>query len=117
MANFVLVHGAWCGGWIWERCASLLRAEGHQVYMPTRTGLGERSHLISSSINLSTHIQDVLNLIKFEQLTDVLLCGHSYGGMIITAVADAIPEKSYPSSISMPSCQVMVTAWQALPVR
>jgi pimeloyl-ACP methyl ester carboxylesterase len=93
MANFVLVHGAWCGGWIWERCASLLRAEGHHVYMPTLTGLGERSHLISSSINLSTHIQDVLNLIKFEQLTDVVLCGHSYGGMIITAVADAIPEK------------------------
>jgi pimeloyl-ACP methyl ester carboxylesterase len=93
MANFVLVHGGWRGGWVWERCASLLRAEGHRVHTPTLTGLGDRSHLISSSVNLSTHIQDVLNLIKFEQLTDVVLCGHSYAGMIITAVADAIPEK------------------------
>lgn len=93
MANFVLVHGSWCGSWIWERCISLLRAEGHRVYAPTLTGLADRSHLMSSSVNLSTHIQDVLNLIKFEQLTDVVLCGHSYGGMVITAVADAIPEK------------------------
>ncbi len=93
MANFVLVHGGWRGGWVWDRCVSLLRAEGHRVYAPTLTGLGDRSHLISSSINLSTHIQDVLNLIKFEQLNDVVLCGHSYAGMIITAVADTIPDK------------------------
>lgn len=93
MANFLLVHGGWRGGWIWERCVSLLRADGHRVYAPTLTGLGDRSHLLSSSINLSTHVQDVLNLIKFEQLDDVVLCGHSYAGMVITAVADAIPEK------------------------
>lgn len=93
MANFVLVHGGWRGAWVWNRCASLLRADGHRVYAPTLTGLGDRSHLLNSSINLSTHIQDVLNLIKFEQLTDVVLCGHSYAGMVITGVADAIPEK------------------------
>lgn len=93
MANFVLVHGSWRGGWVWERCASLLRAKGHRVHAPTLTGFGERSHLVGSPINVSTHIDDVLNAIKFEQLDDVVLCGHSYGGMIITAIADAIPEK------------------------
>ena len=75
MAGFIGIRSGWRGGWVWERCASLLRADGHRVHSPTLTGLGERSHLISASVNLSTHIQDVLNLIKFEQLTDVVLCG------------------------------------------
>jgi pimeloyl-ACP methyl ester carboxylesterase len=93
MANFLLVHGGWRGGWVWDRCVCLLRSQGHRVYAPTLTGLGDRRHLLSSSINLSTHVQDVLNLIKYEQLNDIVLCGHSYAGMVITAVADAIPDK------------------------
>jgi pimeloyl-ACP methyl ester carboxylesterase len=93
MATFVLVHGAWHGGWCYARTAKLLRDQGHDVFTPTLTGLGERSHLASAAINLSVHIQDVINTIKWEGLTDVVLCGHSYGGMVITGVADQLAER------------------------
>ncbi len=93
MANFVLVHGGWQGGWVYKDVDRRLRAEGHEVYRPTLTGLGERSHLLAGAVNLGTHIQDVVNLIKWEELDRVVLCGHSYGGMVITGVADAVPEK------------------------
>lgn len=89
--TFVLVHGAWAGGWIWRDVAQLLRAQGHSVYTPTLTGLGERSHLVSPDINLTTHVLDVVNLIKFEELSDVVLVGHSYGGMVISGVAERVP--------------------------
>jgi pimeloyl-ACP methyl ester carboxylesterase len=93
MANFVLVHGAWIGGWYWRPIAQALRKLGHEVYAPTLTGLGERIHLMSPSINLDTHIADVVNLIKCEELSDVVLVGHSYGGMVVTGVADALPDR------------------------
>lgn len=91
--TFVLVHGAWHGGWCYTRVARILRGKGYDVFTPTLTGLGERSHLASPAVNASTHVQDVLNVIEFEGLEDVVLVGHSYGGSIITAVADAVPEK------------------------
>src|SRR5437879_11272240 len=93
MAVFVLVHGAWHGGWCYQRVARHLRADRHDVYTPTLTGLGERSHLLTDTIDLNTHIQDVLNVIRWEGLDDVVLCGHSYAGMVVTAVADTIPAK------------------------
>src|SRR5271156_6717541 len=93
MANFVLVHGAWIGGFCWRPNAQALRKAGHEVYTPTMTGLGERSHLMSPSINLDTHITDIVSVIKHEELSDVVLVGHSYGGMVITGVADMLPDK------------------------
>ena len=92
-ATFVLVHGAWHGGWCYARVAALLRARGHTVFTPTLTGQGERAHLLSGSINLSTHIEDVLGVFRCERLSDVVLAGHSYGGMVITGVADRIAER------------------------
>ena len=86
--TFVLVHGAWHGGWCWRRVADLLERRGHKVFAPTLTGLGERSHLMRPGINLTTHIADVVNVIKFEKLTGVVLCGHSYGGFVISGVAE-----------------------------
>lgn len=93
MATFVLVHGAWHGGWCWKRVVPLLRHAGHAVFTPTLTGLGERAHLMSDAIDLSTHIQDILGVLRWEELTDVILCGHSYGGMVISGVADRVPEQ------------------------
>ena len=90
MTQFVLVHGAWHGGWCWARVIPLLRAAGHAVHAVTLTGLGERAHLLSAGIRLRTHFQDVLNLIACEELDEVVLVGHSYGGMVITGVADAL---------------------------
>jgi pimeloyl-ACP methyl ester carboxylesterase len=87
-ATFVLVHGAWCGGWCYACVAALLRARGHTVFTPTLTGQGERAHLLAGSISLSTHIDDVLGVFHYERLSDVVLAGHSYGGMVITGVAD-----------------------------
>ena len=86
--NFVLVHGAWHGGWCYARVRHRLTAQGHRVFTPTLTGLGERSHLMSGDINLDTHITDVVNVIKWEGLKNVVLCGHSYGGWIISGVAE-----------------------------
>jgi pimeloyl-ACP methyl ester carboxylesterase len=88
--TFVLVHGAWHGGWCWRRVADLLIARGHKVFTPTLTGLGERSHLMSGSINLDTHISDVANLIRWEDLNDIVLVGHSYAGWVISGVAEQL---------------------------
>ena len=86
--TFVLVHGAWHGGWCWRRVADLLERQGHKVFTPTLTGLGERSHLLRAGINVSTHVTDVVNLLKWEGLSDVVLCGHSYGGLVVSGVAE-----------------------------
>jgi pimeloyl-ACP methyl ester carboxylesterase len=88
MATYVLVHGGGHGGWCYQRVARLLRAEGHEVHTPTLTGLGERAHLLHPGIDLDTHITDVVALLHWEDLRDVILVGHSYGGMVITGVAD-----------------------------
>jgi pimeloyl-ACP methyl ester carboxylesterase len=93
MSTFVLVHGAWHGGWCYKHVARLLRQAGHEVYTPTLTGLGERAHLMNRTIDLDTHIQDIVGVIRCEELSDVVLCGHSYGGMVITGVADQLVEK------------------------
>lgn len=87
MATFVIVHGAWGGGWEWKDVASELRAEGHEVYTPTLTGLGERHHL-GPDVGLDTHIEDVVAVLEYEDLRDVVLCGHSYGGIVVTGAAD-----------------------------
>jgi len=86
--TFVLVHGAWHGGWCWVRVRDLLQQQGHTVFTPTLTGNGERSHLMNSGINVSTHVTDVVNLMKYERLSDVVLCGHSYAGFVISGVAE-----------------------------
>ena len=92
-ATFVLVHGAFHGGWCFSRVAGLLRDAGHSVFTPTLSGLGERSHQFSPEINASTHVCDIRNVLEFEDLSDVVLAGHSYGGQVITGVADAVPER------------------------
>jgi pimeloyl-ACP methyl ester carboxylesterase len=88
MATYVLVHGAGHGGWCYQRVARLLRAEGHEVYTPSLTGLGERAHLLTPHVGLDTHIADIVSLLEHEDLTDVILAGHSYGGIVITGAAD-----------------------------
>src|SRR5262245_37638819 len=93
MADIVMVAGGWHGGWALTPIARKLRAHGHEVFTPTLTGLGERSHLAGAAINLETHIQDVVNVVLYERLSRVVLCGHSYAGMVITAVADRLPEQ------------------------
>jgi pimeloyl-ACP methyl ester carboxylesterase len=92
-ATFVLVHGAWHGGWCYARVAETLRAAGHCVFTPTMTGLGERSHLASADITLSLHVTDIVNVLRWEDLRDVVLCGHSYGGLVISGVVEAVPER------------------------
>src|SRR5215218_9299337 len=93
MATYVLVPGGWSGGWQLRAVATYLRADGHQVFTPTLTGLGERVHLAHPDVTLETHIQDIVNVIRFEDLSDVILVGYSYSGMVTTAVADRIPER------------------------
>jgi pimeloyl-ACP methyl ester carboxylesterase len=93
MATFVLVHGAWHGSWCWKRVRKLLQDQGHEVFTPTLTGVAERSHLLSRQVNLETHILDVANLIRWEELTEVVLCGHSYGGAVISGAADRVPDR------------------------
>ena len=93
MANFVLVHGAWHGGWCWQRVASGLQQHGHRVHVVTLTGLGERAHLLAPAITLDTHVDDVISTIEVEELHDVILVVHSYAGMIGTAVADRLGKR------------------------
>ena len=93
MATYVLVHGGGHGGWCYQRVARLLRSAGHEVYTPTLTGLGERSHLLSPDIDLDLHIRDVVAVLHYEDLDDVILVGHSYGGMVITGVADRAADR------------------------
>jgi pimeloyl-ACP methyl ester carboxylesterase len=90
---YVLVHGGGHGGWCWRRVAERLRAAGHEVHAPTLTGLGERAHLLSPDIGLDTHIADVVNLLSYEDLRNVILVGHSYAGVVITGVADRAPDR------------------------
>lgn len=92
-ATIVLVHGAWHGGWCWTRVSPLLRAAGHTVFTPTLTGLGERSHLLTRDVDLDTHITDIVQVLEFEDLENVTLVGHSYGGMVITGVADRASDR------------------------
>jgi pimeloyl-ACP methyl ester carboxylesterase len=93
MANFVLVHGAWHGGWCWRDTAAAMRAAGHNVFTPTHTGVGERAHHSAENIMLETHIREVCGCIEWEELNDVILVGHSYGGMVITGVADRMADR------------------------
>jgi pimeloyl-ACP methyl ester carboxylesterase len=93
MATYVLVAGAWLGGWSWQPVTSRLRAQGHDVHPVTLTGLGDRSHLATPQVDLDTYITDVVNLVEFEDLHDLVLVGHSYGGHVVTGVADRIPER------------------------
>lgn len=92
-STYVIVHGAWGGGWAFKKTDSLLSAHGNTVYRVTLTGQGERAHLSSPEINLQTHINDVVNTVLYEDLHDIILIGHSYGGMVITGVADSIPQR------------------------
>ena len=91
MATFVLVHGAFIGGWAWRWVAPELRLAGHEVFTPTLTGHGDRAHLARPETDLDTHIEDVVNLLRYEDLTAVILVGWSYGGMPVAGVADRIP--------------------------
>ena len=91
MTTFVLVHGAWHGGWCWDRVAPRLREAGHDVHAPTLTGLSERAHLLSPLVGLDTHVEDVVRLVDVLGLVDVVLVGHSYAGQVVTAVADRRP--------------------------
>jgi pimeloyl-ACP methyl ester carboxylesterase len=91
MATFVLVHGAWAGSWVWKKVIPLLRAGGHDVYASTATGMGDRVHLARPDLDLDAYVTDVVNLLAFEDLTDVTLVGWSHGGMTITGVAERVP--------------------------
>ena len=92
--TFVLIHGAWHGGWCWRRVADLLEKQGHKVFAPTLTGLCERSHLLTPAVDLDTHILDIVNELKWQELKDVVLVGHSYGGMVISGVAERWKRRS-----------------------
>lgn len=112
----VLVHGGWRGGWSWRRVADRLQAAGHPVYAPSLTGLGDRSHLATPDIGLSTHVQDVVNLIEWEDLQDVVICGHSYGGMVITGAIERLAPKIRAAvylDAFLPSCGASL--WDHLP--
>jgi pimeloyl-ACP methyl ester carboxylesterase len=89
--TFVLLHGSWHGGWCWSRVAEPLRAQGHRVYTPTQTGLGERSHLLAKDITLETWVTDLVNVLEWEDLADAIVVGHSFAGSVITGAADRVP--------------------------
>ncbi len=93
MTTFVLIHGGWDGGWAWQSIAKDLRAAGHDVFAPTLTGSGERVHLATPDVDLNTHVQDVINVFLYEKLEHAILVGTSYGGMVVTGVAERIPER------------------------
>ncbi len=93
MATYILVHGAWHGGWCYRETAAALRGQGHQVFTPTLSGVGERFHQSRESITLETHVRDLAGVVEAEELDDIILVGHSYGGMVITCLADRMPER------------------------
>lgn len=93
MASFVLAHGSWLGGWCWTRVADRLRHDGHDVFTPSFTGVGDRAHLLNSGITIDTFIDDLIHVIESEELNDVVLVGHSFGGIPISGVADRMPER------------------------
>ena len=100
MATFVLVHGAWHGAWCWRRVARLLTRAGHDVFAPTLTGLCERSHLLTPAVDLDTHILDIVNELKWQELKEVVIVGHSYGGIVISGVAEKM-EKAIASFVML----------------
>jgi pimeloyl-ACP methyl ester carboxylesterase len=93
VTTYVLVHGAWHGGWAWQRVVPALRAEGHEVHTPTLAGVSDRAHLLSRAITLGTHVEDITAYLEAYDLSDVVLVGHSYGGQVISGVADRVPER------------------------
>ena len=93
MAMFVIVHGGWGGGWEWTAVARALRDANHEVFTPTLTGMGERAHLARKDVGVTTHVQDILAMLQLEDLHNVVLCGHSYGGMPVTGAADQVPDR------------------------
>jgi pimeloyl-ACP methyl ester carboxylesterase len=93
MTTYLICHGAWSAGWAWKKVRPLLRAAGHEVFTPSCTGLGERAHLAHPLVDLETHIRDILAVIECEDLSDLVLVGHSYGGMVATGVADRVPDR------------------------
>lgn len=93
MATFFVAHGAWSAGWVWKKMHPLMREKGHALITPTYTGLGERAHLASPSTGLRSHVQDMLMVLKMEDIRDAILVGHSYGGMVATGVADLAAER------------------------
>ena len=93
MSTFLLVHGAWSGGWAWKKLRPLLRARGHDVFSPTLTGLGERVHLTSPEVDLALHVEDILGVLACEDLRNAILVGHNYSGMVVTGVADRVSER------------------------
>ena len=103
MATIVLAHGAWSAAWAWKKMRPLFRAAGHEFFSPTYTGLGQRAHLAHHEIDLGTHIHDVAAVLEFEDLRDVTLLGHSYGGMVATGVADRLRSRIAAWSTSTPS--------------
>jgi pimeloyl-ACP methyl ester carboxylesterase len=93
MLIFVLVHGSCHGGWCWKKVIPFLSKNGHKVYTPTLTGLGERTHLVSRDIGLDTHVLDIIQVLEYENLNEVMLVGHSYGGLVVGGVAEKVPER------------------------
>ncbi|SDF64889.1 Alpha/beta hydrolase family protein [Dyadobacter soli] len=91
--TFLLVHGAWSGGWDYAKVDSIFKTKGDIVFRPTLTGLGERVHLANANVNLSTYIIDIVNVIRYENLRDIILVGHSFGGMVISGVAEQVPDR------------------------
>ena len=112
MTAYVLVGGAWLGGWCWQRAVRRLGDNGHDAYPVTLTGLGERVHLASPEVDLETHITDLVNLIEFEELYDIVLIGHSYAGLVVTGAADRIPERIlelvYLDTAPLPAGNVLI---------
>src|SRR5947209_19348422 len=104
MATFLVAHGAWSAGWAWKKMRPLMRAAGHDFWTPTYTGLGERAHLAKPDVDLDTHIQDILAVLEAEDLNDVYLIGHSYGGMVATGIADCararMKQRVYVSAVA-----------------
>ena len=93
MSTFVLVHGGWHGAWCWSRVVPLLQGEGHEVVVPALTGLGERAHLATPEVDVSTHVRELVDLLETSDASDVVLVGHSYSGVVVTAVAAALPNR------------------------
>src|SRR5689334_10209024 len=93
MATFLIAHGAWSAGWAWKKMRPLMAQAGHELWTPTYTGLGERRHLSAADLDLQTHIDDILGVLETEDLRNVILVGHSYGGMVATGVAAIAPER------------------------
>lgn len=93
MSTFVLVHGGWHGAWCWSRVVPLLQGEGHEVLAPALTGLGERAHLATPDVDVSTHVRELVDLLETSDASDVVLVGHSYSGVVVTAVAAALPTR------------------------